>query len=83
LVVAAPAAAAPTPLRYDAPEGGSALTLTRVGTDLQVADDATGAVVASGALAGTSAVDVRGTDAGDDMLTVDLGGRRLHRARVL
>ena len=74
LVVAAPAAAAAGPLRYDAPGGGSALTLQRAGSDLRLVDDATGAVVAARALADTTAVDVRGTDAGDDTLTVDLGG---------
>jgi hypothetical protein len=74
LVVAAPAAAAAAPLRYDAPGGGSALTLQRAGSDLRMVDDATGAVVAARALADTTAVDVRGTDAGDDTLTVDLGG---------
>ena len=74
VVVAAPAAAAAAPLRYDAPRGGSALTLQRAGSDLRLVDDATGAVVAARALADTTAVDVRGTDAGDDTLTVDLGG---------
>ena len=74
LAVAAPAAAAPTPLRYDAPAGGSALTLQRAGSDLRIVDDATGGVVASSALADTTAVDIRGTDAGDDTLTIDLAG---------
>ena len=74
LAVAAPAGAAPTPLRYDAPAGGSALTLQRAGSDLRIVDDATGGVVASSALADTTAVDIRGTDAGDDTLTIDLGG---------
>ena len=45
-------------------------------------DDATGAVVAASALADTTAVDVRGTNAGDDTLTVDLGGGALRGARV-
>jgi len=74
LAVAAPAAASPAPLRYDAPAGGSALTLVRAGSDLRVVDDATGDVVASSALADTTGVDIHGTDSGDDRLTVDLGG---------
>jgi hypothetical protein len=74
LFLAPPAVASAAPLAYDAPPGGSALTLERSGPDLRLVDDATQAIVASGVLADTTRVDVRGADAGDDTLTVDLGG---------
>src|SRR4051794_31324399 len=73
LAPAAPAAAS-APMSYDAPPGGSALTLTRSGADLRLVDDNSGLELAAQPVADTSRVDVRGADAGDDMFTVDLDG---------
>ena len=69
LFLAPPAVASAAPLAYDAPPGGSALTLERSGPDLRIVDDATQAIVASGALGDMTRVDVRGADAGDGHAT--------------
>jgi hypothetical protein len=75
LLCCSSAVAAPGPLVYELPATGpTRVTLATSGSDLQVSDDATGVVVAARPVADTTAVTIRGSDAADDTLTVDLGG---------
>ncbi|MBT6484795.1 MAG: hypothetical protein HOK71_08995, partial [Planctomycetaceae bacterium] len=61
----------PTPLTFTTPVGNSKLELRVVGDLAQIVDLDSGTVVSSQQLIATSAITINGTDAGNDLLTIN------------